>query len=303
MARRKIYALAAAGVVGAALIAAPTTATAALLKAEGSGECVVDSAQLNWGVKESFRSYISGSIANGEWTVSDDMAYETPSFIWTESEGTFAGDLSEGTVQFTGAVHFTGHDGALEFDLADPGIEFDGEDAAYLLLTIGATDTANEGGVAQGEQVRAAKIDLAGFIETSETQLDINGAVPRLTSEGAAAFNGDYGNYVSGDELDPIVFTATVSGCSLVAAEAAVVEEPPVEEEQEAVATSAPEQSIPWLPIGIGAVALLVIGVTSGMLIAGRKKKPAAQAEPQARRSGSHADDGSIDSLFGDQNK
>src|SRR5690606_23738697 len=42
--------------------------------------CTVTDAELVWGYKESFRSYISGSIAHGEWTVADGAAYETPNF-------------------------------------------------------------------------------------------------------------------------------------------------------------------------------------------------------------------------------
>ncbi|QBE49485.1 HtaA domain-containing protein [Leucobacter triazinivorans] len=290
MARRMRGAVAAVSVLGAALLAAPTAATATSsaaptsvpFAAEAAGECVVESAQLNWGIKESFRSYISGSIANGDWTTSDDMRYETPSFIWTESEGAIAPDLSGGSILFTGAVQFTGHDGALEFDLADPGIEFEDERTAYLLVRIGATDAAAEGGTVESELVRAAKIDLAGVTEASGARLDIDGAVPVLTSEGAAAFNGEYGSYVSGDELDPIVLTATVGGCSL-SPSAPTAEGTPTEEQpaaEEAAPISAPEQSIPWLPIGIGAVALLVIGVTGGMLIAGRGRTRGA-ADPE----------------------
>lgn len=290
MARRMRGAVAAVSVLGAALLAAPTAATATSsavptsvpFAAEAAGECVVESAQLNWGIKESFRSYISGSIANGDWTTSDDMRYETPSFIWTESEGAIAPDLGAGSILFTGAVQFTGHDGALQFDLADPGLEFEDESTAYLLVRIGATDAAAEGGTVESELVRAAKIDLAGVTEASGDRLDIDGAVPVLTSEGAAAFNGEYGSYVSGDELDPIVLTATVGGCSLSPSEP-MAEGTPAEEQpaaEEAAPTSAPEQSIPWLPIGIGAVALLVIGVTGGMLIAGRGRTRGA-ADPE----------------------
>lgn len=270
--------LIAAGSLAVALLAAPAAASAAPLPAEGSGDCSVDSAELRWGVKESFRSYISGSIANGEWTVSDDMRYETPEFIWDQSRGEVEGSLDSGAISFTGAVHFTGHDGALQFDLRDPVIEFEGVDTAYLALTVGATDQGAAAAV-QAASVRVAKMDLEGSLSTAGSELEIAGAVPRLTSEGAAAFNGDYGSYVAGDELDPATLTATVSGCELgeSAAATAETEEPTAEPAAPAQEGSA---QIPWLPIVVGAVALVVIGITVGMLIGGRKR-PAPHA-PQA---------------------
>ena len=284
--RRRAAAAFGAGVLVAGMLVAPSAATAAPLPATGSGLCTVSEATLTWGVKESFRSYISGSIANGEWTVSDDMRYETPSFIWDRSEGSFASTLDSGSIAFTGAVHFTGHSGAMELDLADPVIEFEGEDTAYLVLSMGSTDSADSGGEAALEPVRAAKIDLAGAVSSSETTLEITDATTRLTAEGADAFNGDYGSYVAGEELDPITVNAEVVDCSLTASEPTPVEEEPVQEQPEEVAPiSAPEQSIPWLPIGIGAVALLVIGVTGGMLLAGRGKKGAAPERPDTGAS------------------
>lgn len=265
-----------AAIVGAAALAAPAAATAAPAPAEEAGTCTVQTAQMSWGVKESFRSYISGSIANGEWTVSDDMRYETPNFIWSEADGSFSDTLDEGRIEFTGAVHFTGHDGAMQLDIADPAIEFVGDDTAYLLLTMGATDTANAGGAATATEVRAAKIDLAGAVSAQGGDLEIVSASARLTAEGADAFNGEYGSYVSGDELDPVSLTATAD-CLLAESTVEAPAEPVPAETAEP--QQAAEPGVPWVPIVIAGVAVLVIGVTVGMLIAGRgKKQPAAES-------------------------
>lgn len=272
---RLLGALACVGALALGVPAAPA-AHAAPRPANTTALCEVSDATLTWGVKESFRSYISGSIANGEWTVSDDMRYETPSFIWDEASGAVAATLEGGEVSFAGAVHFTGHEGALEFDLSDPAIEFDSADTAYLTLTIGATDTANEGGTAEGERVRAAKMDLAGAVQTSGTRLDLAGAVPKLTSEGAAAFNGDYGSYVAGEELDPIALTLETSGCEFGAVQPTDADSGGEVQPTSAAQDQDQDQGVPWIPIAIGGAALLVIGVTGGMLFAGRKKPGAS---------------------------
>ena len=261
-----------------AAAASPAPAPASPLPATvAASECAPATAELSWGVKESFRSYISGSIANGEWTVSDDMRYETPSFIWSQAAGGFASDLSSGTIDFTGAVHFTGHDGAMQLDIANPSLEFAGDDTAYLLLSVGSTDQADAGGEVAAEQVRAAKVDLTGAVDAGGADLAISEAPTRLTAEGAEAFNGEYGSYIAGEEIDPITLTATVSGCELGASaadpEAGESEEPAAEEEQLLIQDAPAEDAgIPWVPIIIGGVAILVIGVTGGMLLAGRKR-------------------------------
>lgn len=266
------------GAVAAFGLVSPATAVpTSPAKQVAEPSCEVTAGTLTWGVKESFRSYISGSIANGEWTVSDDMRYETPSFIWDKVAGSVTPELTAGDIAFTGAVHFTGHDGAMTLDLANPKIEFADDATAYLVLDVGSVDmTSAEPSVAQ-TGVRAAKIDLADAVDAGGTELAIDGAVPRLTAEGAAALNGAYGSYVAGEELDPITLGATVAGCELgeqaAVAPAAPEEAPPAT----AVGPEVEEPTIPWLPIGIGVVALLVIGVTGGMLLGGRGKKQGAQ--------------------------
>lgn len=271
------------GVIAAVGFVNPATAAPATpLQSVDQPVCEVTTGTLTWGVKESFRSYISGSIANGEWTVSDDMRYETPSFIWDQVEGSISPELDAGEIGFTGAVHFTGHDGAMSLDLANPKIEFAADDTAYLLLDIGSTDTTSSDAETAQSGVRAAKLDLSTSVTAGGESLAIDGAVPRLTAEGATALNGAYGSYVAGEELDPISLEATVAGCELGEQAAVAPEEPeqtPLAPETP-VAPEAEAPQIPWLPIGIGAVALLVIGITGGMLLGGRGKKNAAKPEP-----------------------
>ncbi|MHA3682901.1 HtaA domain-containing protein [Leucobacter sp. HY1908] len=269
-------ALAAVALVGPAYAAPVQLAPAMPLQTNDVAACNVTEASFTWGVKESFRSYISGSIANGEWTVSDDMRYETPSFIWDKAQGSLAPELDAGEIGFTGAVHFTGHDGAMTLDLADPKVEFESDETAYLVLTIGSSDTTSGGESVAQTPVRAAKLDLEGAVTAGGQDLEIDGVVPRLTAEGAAALNGAYGSYVAGEELDPVMLKATVAGCelgALTATDQPVQQEPddglmPLDSETDTTAGA----EIPWLPIGIGAVALLVIGVTGGMLLGGKRK-------------------------------
>ncbi|MGK0715051.1 HtaA domain-containing protein [Leucobacter sp. W1153] len=279
-----------AAVIGAALLV-PTSASAAPAFTESETEvataCQVESASVSWGVKQSFRQYITGAIAGGSWETYGEAAYVAPSltetgaveagtdlFQWVGGTGEIANTLESGAIAFVGGVHFTGHDGELELNIANPAVEFEGADTGYLLLEVSEAPVGEA-----GTQVRAAKLDLSTTVSASGQDLSIVGASVRLTAEGAAAFNGDTdrGTYVAGEEMDPLYLQATVAGCEL--GEVVAVDQPSgsAEEATAAPISAAPEaeSAVPWVPIVIGGVALIVIGVAAGMLIAGRKKPEA----------------------------
>ena len=62
--------------LAAAAVLMPGVAHAQAGSSSQAPGCDVVSASLEWGFKESFRGYIDGSIANGEWTVAEGAAYE-----------------------------------------------------------------------------------------------------------------------------------------------------------------------------------------------------------------------------------
>jgi hypothetical protein len=232
----------------------------------------VTGGDLSWGVKESFRAYISGTIANGSWEVADGATYETPLFGWSDPTGEIDAETGEGLVSFAGSIHFTGHDGVLDMTLANPSIELKGDGTARLLLDTKSNDAQGELKLDE-QQASIAKIEGVGAVDPASGEYSFTDAAAILTSDGATAF-GDF--YASGDEVDPVTLSVQLGPCEGTA---------PVADDEQAtddgLIAPAPveaEQSIPWLPIIIGGVAVLVIGITGGMLIAGRKKTPAAEA-------------------------
>ena len=297
---RRFGALLGTTAVAAGLLLAPTAAIAAPAPMEdATAACQVETASLSWGMKESFRQYITGAIAHGSWETYGAAQYVEPElsdtgavqagsdlFAWNEGTGSIDPALASGVIAFVGGVHFIGHEGGLELNIANPGIEFDGVDAAYLLLEVSEAPAGTA-----GTQVRAAKLDLADRVSASGQALSIAGAPVRLTAEGAAAFNGDSGRgtYVAGQEMDPIFRDATVSGCELGEMVAADIPADAEGEGGEVTATpisaEGAEPQVPWLPIVIGGVALVVIVVAAGLLFAGRKRPvaPTAGAEPDAQ--------------------
>ena len=262
--------------IAVALAAVPTAASAAPHVAqETAAGCEVSGGTLSWGLKESFRSYISGSIANGTWETSEGAEYETPNFQWGGASGNIDPETGTGAVSFTGTVHFTGHDGVLDLTLANPTIEFEGDGKAALLLDAKSTDM--EGELAVDEQQEwVGDLTVESEVVPSDDALELADMPAELTNSGAGAFAGFY---EAGVELDPVSVNLEFSGCDASAAPASTPAEPSAEQDDaETQPVMAPAQGIPWLPIGIGGVALLVIGFTVGMLVGGRKPKQRATA-------------------------
>lgn len=182
-------------------------ATAASAQAPG---CEVVSAELTWGFKESFRAYIDGSIANGEWTVADGASYDTPDFGFPAESGRVDPRQPNGSIAFAGSVRFTGHGGILDTTVANPVVVVRPDGSGLLLLDVtGPTMEGDEVSVVEAEFL---DIDLTGQNLTAiDGVITIDAAPTTLTADGAVAFP----NYKAGSAFDPITVVADVGDCDL----------------------------------------------------------------------------------------
>ncbi len=230
-----------------------TIAESAVMIAAG---CVADAATLTWGFKEAFRSYVSSSIANGEWAVADGASYETPSFGWSDGSGSFDSAPEEGLITFDGSVQFTGHGGVLDTTIANPQLRFDGGGKATLLLDV--TGTTRDGEAVNALGVEFATIDLsAAERAATEGELSYAGAPAVLTAAGSDAF----GTYPAGEPLDPI----TVSFSS----ECADLEAAPLPD-GEAAGDTTEESDLSWM-IWAGIALLLIAAAVAAVVIIRRR--------------------------------
>lgn len=222
--------------------------------------CAVDGAELSWGFKESFRAYIDGSIANGEWTTADGATYATPRFAWAAGAGGYDAATGDADLAFAGAVRFTGHGGALETTIANPRVVIDG-DRAVLLLDVTGTTQSGEAVAQTG--VEFADLDLAAAEPGGGGDLVAFSAIPaRLTAAGAAAF----GTYPEGEVLDPVDLRITVDSACAVAA---------VEEARPLAATETMSGRAPAWPWIAGTIVLLaLIAIAAAVLV--RRARSAA---------------------------
>ena len=157
---------------------------------------------LSWGIKSSFRSYVTSPIAHGSITTSG-VSTVLGNFVFPQSG---AAQLTNGigSVAYSGSVRFAGHGGELDLRLSDPQVRIDSATNGTLFVRVNG-----------GTRVAFATLALASGTKAT----DATGAVQyvnvpaSLTSAGAAGFNGFYG---AGTALDPVSFVAGSPGSSSV---------------------------------------------------------------------------------------
>jgi hypothetical protein len=171
--------------------------------------CEVQSFEMDWGFKESFRAYLSGSLARGEWTTDGDVSYSTPVFTIRGSSGTLVPEGDSGELVASGAVTFSGHDGLLDQTLAQPRIVIESGSRAALYFDVSG-DT-QEGVSVQQRGVRFAEVGIRRYaVDPSIGLWSVRGAPVFLTEAGAKAF----GTYPAGEVMDPIDLRIQVApGC------------------------------------------------------------------------------------------
>ncbi|MDX2377504.1 HtaA domain-containing protein [Microbacterium sp. LRZ72] len=267
--------------LGGGALAAPAAAETSV----PTGACVADDAEMTWGFKESFRSYISGSIAEGEWETFGGADYTTPSFSWSSGAGEFAPATGTGEISFEGGVRFTGHDGLLDTTIADPVLVLDGGDSGQLMLDVSgvAMEDAMAGDDTATTREGVAFVDLdTSALTVAEDEASVTvtaeGAPTAITADGFEAF----GSYEAGTAFDAISFTLTASCPVAPQEEAAPTASPQSPDAVDAGATAGAAPDGVWIA-AIGGAVILGAAVLVAVLVSRRR----------ARGSGGGIDGGS----------
>lgn len=192
----------------AAVLAALLPATAA--HAENR---TVQGGRLDWGIKASFQSYITGPIANGSWRLTGGAATVGGSqFRFHSANGSY--DPATGAFRsgFAGGVHFLGHqkpDGGHELDLrvSNPTVRISGGRGTVHMDMV--SKARGSGKVTTYQQVAFASLDLSGVdMRGGGSPVSLTGVPATLTSQGATAFAG---YYTAGTPLDPVSLSVDVA--------------------------------------------------------------------------------------------
>ncbi len=208
---RRLLATATTGLlVASGLAIAPAVANAA----PGDGE--VANATLDWGVKTSFRNYITSPIAKGSVTNLGATTGSGP-YSWTGGTGTANLDGTGVDVAFgeNDGVHFQGHaegeESILDLTFTQPQLKVTSPTTAELYLDVDGrefVDTTTLGEFYSFDDVHFADVTLPAPTVSGSTYTWTNAAAT-MTADGLDAFGGFYNASTAG--LDPITFSAPIA--------------------------------------------------------------------------------------------
>ncbi|MEV6732680.1 HtaA domain-containing protein [Streptomyces sp. NPDC051364] len=197
-----------------ALLAALAALLGALLPATAAHAAgrTVQGGRLDWGVKSSFQSYVTGPVAKGSFKLKNGAATVGGSlFRFHSATGSYDPDTGAFEAAFTGGVGFQGHqkpDGSYELDLtvSRPTIKINGGSGTlYADVSSKAKDT---GAVSTQTQVPFATLGLGGVdMKGGGSPIALTNIPATLTDQGAKAFAGYYS---AGAQLDPVSLSADV---------------------------------------------------------------------------------------------
>ncbi|MFJ1793340.1 HtaA domain-containing protein [Kitasatospora griseola] len=165
-------------------------------------ELAVVDGRLEWGVKEGFRSYVTGPIAAGRVQFDGGAS----DYRFGSATGSYRTDNHALTADFAGSVRFLGHqsaDGHYELDtrLSRLGLRVDAS-GAYLVADVAA---ATRGGAPVSlSGVRLAELDLSkADFKPVDGVVTLRQVPAKLTADGVPAF----GTYRAGEALDALTVT------------------------------------------------------------------------------------------------
>ncbi|MDD9381539.1 HtaA domain-containing protein [Streptomyces sp. ZAF1911] len=229
--------LATLAALGAVLLPAPA--------AQAAGR-TVEGGRLDWGIKSSFQSYVTGPVAKGGFKLKNGAATAGGSlFRFHSASGSYDPDSGSLEASFSGGVTFQGHqkaDGTYELDMSvsRPTVKIDGGSGT---LYVDVSSKAKEGGaVTTASQVPFAKLNLGGVNMKGGTSPVALANVPAtLTDQGAKAFAG---YYAAGAQLDPVSLSVDVKAAA--AEQPAAPSTPTASQSPQAAAGQFTDAAVDW---------------------------------------------------------
>ncbi|SDT72846.1 Htaa protein [Streptomyces sp. TLI_053] len=230
------------------LAAALVTALAALLTVvvlpgqAVAAEGKVSGGRLDWGIKQSFLTYVTGPIAKGTWALTGGAATVSGSgFRFHSATGSYDPANGALTAAFSGGVRFTGHEenGTNALDLSIGRLTFRAAAGGAAGLYADVSSKSRETGqVSNASQAKLAELSLAGVdLRGAAGTLSLSNVPATLTDAGAKAFGGFY---TAGTALDPVSLSV-----NLPAAQATPTPTAPASP----TAVASPSASAPAVPV------------------------------------------------------
>ncbi|MEU6082967.1 HtaA domain-containing protein [Streptomyces sp. NPDC047108] len=191
------------------------TASATAPSASSGGEQPAPSGEiadgnLDWGVKKSFRDYVTGPVGGGTVRLTAGAAKNGEIYRFPQGSGSYDADRGSLDAAFAGAVRFLAHQEggnyALDLEFSDLKVRTDGS-KGDLIADVSSKDRAS-GEVTESDDLTVATLELPGGGAEPEGDVLTLDAVPaKLTAGGAKAFGGFY---EAGAALDPVTVAVSL---------------------------------------------------------------------------------------------
>ncbi|GGV17412.1 hypothetical protein GCM10010495_34720 [Kitasatospora herbaricolor] len=200
----------------AALAALLALALLPFQAAAAAAEGRVAGGRLDWGIKQSFLTYVTGPMAKGSWGLTGGAAtVGGSSFRFHSATGTYDPETGALTAAFSGGVRFTGHQengvNALDMSVGRLTLRAVAGGGAGLYADI-SSKSKDTGKVAAVSQARLADLSLAGLdLRGAAGTLTLGNVPVTLTGAGASAFGGFY---TAGTALDPLTLSVNLAAAA-----------------------------------------------------------------------------------------
>lgn len=226
-------------------------------------------AAVDWGVRRTFREYVTGSVGQGRWTLAEGAQDGGALFRFPQGKGAYDGQKGTLEAAFAGTVRFTG--AHLDLTLAAVGVKV-GNGRGVLsadVTTAGATKKA----------VPLVEFDAKG-LKSEGALVTLTEAPATLTEGGSQAFNS---MYRAGTEMDPVSLAVALDATAKLPAlpdlgSTAAPSAAPSAGEPAPAAESSPSSNT-GLHVGLAAAALLLAGAAA-LLLRNRRQAPATASAP-----------------------
>lgn len=144
----------------------------------------------DWGIRESWRSYIRGNVAKGDWTT-ESLNYDGSAFNFTPTPGAATIEASKAVIPFDGSVHFTGHSGKLDTKMSDFKLIIEGNNAGiqvdYDALEFVDTETMGPRMIEDDQIIATVSLDQA--FDGDAATVNLSGSTS-FTPAGLKLFGG-----------------------------------------------------------------------------------------------------------------
>lgn len=188
----------------------PSPTTTATDKPAADPGAIVDGT-LDWGVKASFRSYVTGPIAHGKVETTGGATATGDGYRFPDATGRFDADKKTLNAEFDGKVRFLGHKEGdaytLDLSLSHLKIQADGTKGKLVADVSSKDRETKKTSTFTGLAVADLKLP-AGGLTAKNGVVTLSGVPASLTADGATKAFG--GMYQAGEQLDALTVAVSL---------------------------------------------------------------------------------------------